>query len=70
MKKKLFVIIAITLVCAAGILFLLQALLVPKYMTDIQEGAMIQEYYPNAGGNDVIFISDCEVYENFSPITL
>ncbi len=28
------------------------------------------EYYANAGDNDVIFIGDCEVYENFSPITL
>jgi len=70
MKKKLFIIILITVVAAAGILFLLQALLMPKYMSDIQEGAMIQEYYDNAGGNDVVFISDCEVYENFSPVTL
>lgn len=70
MKKKLIGIIIITVVCAAGILFLLQALLMPKYMSDIPEGAMIQEYYANAGNNDVIFISDCEVYENFSPITL
>ena len=28
------------------------------------------EYYGNAGGNDVLFLGDCEVYENFSPITL
>ena len=41
----------------------------PKYM-DNREGALIGEYYDNAGGNDVIFIGDCEVYENFSPITL
>lgn len=52
------------------ILMLLQALLVPKYMKRSQEGALIGEYYDNAGGNDVIFIGDCEVYENFSPITL
>ena len=70
MKKKLLVIILITVVAAAGILFLLQALLMPKYMSDIPEGAMIQEYYDNAGGNDVVCISDCEVYENFSPVTL
>ena len=70
MKKKLIGIIVITVVCATGLLALLQGLLMPKYMSDIQEGAMIQEYYDNAGGNDVVFISDCEVYENFSPITL
>ena len=70
MRKKLILTIVITLAAAVLILFLVQALLFPKYMTDIKEGAMIQEYYANAGDNDVIFISDCEVYENFSPITL
>lgn len=70
MKKRLIGIIIITLICAAGILFLVQALLMPKYMSEIPEGAMIQEYYANAGNNDVVFISDCEVYENFSPVTL
>ena len=42
----------------------------PKYMEDIQEGAMVGEYYAEAGNHDVIFIGNCEVYENFSPITL
>ena len=70
MKKKLILIIVITVLAAAGLLFLVQGLLMPKFMSDIPEGAMIQEYYENAGGNDVIFISDCEVYENFSPVTL
>lgn len=61
--------------CAALLIFtavlaLLQALLMPKYMERSQEGALIGEYYANSGGNDVIFIGDCEVYENFSPITL
>ena len=55
---------------ALAILLLLQALLIPKYMESTQEGALIGEYYANAGGNEVIFIGDCEVYENFSPITL
>ena len=54
----------------AAILILLQALLVPKYMEHSPEGALTGEYYANAGNNDVIFIGDCEVYENFSPITL
>lgn len=55
--------------CAILILSLLQALLMPKY-TQNAEGALIAEYYDNAGGNDVVFIGDCEVYESFSPITL
>ncbi len=42
----------------------------PKYMSESPEGALIAEYYDEAYGNDVIFIGDCEVYENFSPITL
>jgi len=51
-------------------LWLLQALLIPKYMETNPEGALICEYYANAGNHDVVFIGDCEVYENFSPITL
>lgn len=60
----------ITLAVLLGCLILLQMLLVPKYMQSSPEGALIGEYYENAGNHDVIFIGDCEVYENFSPITL
>ena len=49
---------------------LLTALLVPKYMTSIPEGALIAEYYEESTPHQVIFVGDCEVYENFSPITL
>jgi len=52
------------------LLWLLQLLLVPKYMDTNPEGALVSEYYSFAGGNDVIFVGDCEVYETFSPITL
>ena len=69
MKKKLTLLAALAV--SLAVLFLLQALLMPKYMTGKnKEGALIGEYYKNAGGNDVIFIGDCEVYENFSPVTL
>lgn len=51
-------------------LFLLQRLLMPKYMSDIVEGAMIAEYYEEDHDFDVVFIGDCEVYENFSPQVL
>lgn len=70
MKKKNIMIVAVTACLIAAVLWLLQALLMPKYMTDIKEGALIAEYYQNAGNNDVVFIGDCEVYENFSPVTL
>lgn len=51
-------------------LWLLQKLLVPKYMTGIVEGAMIAEYYDEAKDHDVVFVGDCEVYENFIPAVL
>jgi len=63
-------IVILLLVILAAILWLFQCLLVPKYMSDIPEGALIAEYYYDNGEHDVIFIGDCEVYENFSPITL
>ena len=69
MKKKIAILTSV-LVIFALLLVCLQALLVPKYMDKSKEGNLIGEYYDNAGNNDVIFIGDCEVYENFSPITL
>lgn len=69
-KSKRILTVAITLVLLVTFLWLLQLLLMPKYMTDIKEGALIQEYYDNPEGHDVIFIGDCEVYENISPVTL
>ncbi len=51
-------------------LFFLQRLLVPKYITGVVEGAFVAEYYNEEKDHDVIFIGDCEVYENFSPIVL
>ena len=70
MKKKIIFLVSALTVCAV-LLYCLQALLVPKYMVGKhKEGALIGEYYDNAGNNDVVFIGDCEVYENFSPITL
>lgn len=47
-----------------------QHLVMPKYMDGILEGAFIGEYYGETSGHDVIFIGDCEVYENFSPVVL
>ncbi len=51
-------------------LFFLQRLLMPKYMSDVVEGAMIAEYYDTEHDFDVVFVGDCEVYENFSPQVL
>lgn len=57
------------LIVVAG-LFLLQRLLVPKYVDDVVEGAFVAEYYREEKDHDVVFIGDCEVYENFSPVVL
>lgn len=52
------------------IVWLLGKLLEPKYMSGVLEGAMVQEYYDEENPHDVVFIGDCEVYENFSPVTM
>lgn len=39
-------------------------------MDDILEGSFIEEYYSETTKNDVLFVGDCELYENFSPIAL
>ena len=70
MKKKTIAMLAVALCLMFVFLWLLQALLVPKHMDETKDGAMVAEYYDNAGDNSVVFIGDCEVYENFSPITL
>ncbi len=69
MKKTIILSICILLLTVL-FLGLLQAVLMPKYMTDFREGALIGEYYAASGGNDVLFVGDCEVYESFTPPTL
>ena len=51
-------------VLALGLaVWFLQALLMPKYVSEIPEGALIGEYYRETEDHDVLFIGDCEVYE-------
>ena len=72
MKKKgktiLSVGVVLVVFCIAFVLISL--LLRPKYMTDLEEGSFISQYYREAGGHDVIFLGDCEVYANYSPMEL
>lgn len=63
---KVIVILLISLI----IFYLLNKLLMPKYMTDLVEGSMISQYYDEEKNHEVIFIGDCEVYANFSPMVL
>ena len=69
LRKKIctgIAVVIIPIVC----LYLLQCLLVPKYASDIKEGAMIKEYYNSEKNHDVLILGDCEVYENISPVTM
>lgn len=70
MKTKKIAVFALSALLVAGTLYLLQRLLVPKYVDGIVEGAFVAEYYKEEKDHDVIFIGDCEVYENFSPAVL
>ncbi len=68
MKK--FIAIILSLVIALTGVFLASKLLEPKYMSGILEGAMIEEYYDDPTDHNVVFIGDCELYENISPVYL
>lgn len=70
MKVKKIVKWTLSAAAVVGSLFLLQRLLVPKYVSDVVEGGLIAEYYGEEKDHDVVFIGDCEVYENFSPKVL
>lgn len=70
MKKRTVIrgICTVVLVCIS--LYFLQEILMPKYVSDVVEGDLIAEYYEEEKDHDVLFIGDCEVYENFSPVVL
>ncbi len=62
--------VALVVVLFCGAFALLTRLLQPKYATSLTEGSMISQYYQESGGHEVIFVGDCEVYANFSPMEL
>ena len=71
MKKIKIILPCVAILLVSVILLgLLQALVMPKYMTVSREGALIAEYYRENTSHDVLFIGDCEVYESFTPPTL
>lgn len=71
MKKTKTVLSVVAVLTLFALLFcLITRLLTPKYATDLVEGSMISQYYGEAKDHDVIFIGDCEVYSNFSPMEL
>lgn len=70
MKRKALISGIAVFLALVAFLWLAQRLLMPKYQTGIVEGSMVEEYYREELPHEVLFIGDCEVYENFSPITL
>lgn len=62
--------IIIIILISITLFYILNKLLMPKYMTDLVEGSMISQYYKEEKNHEVIFIGDCEVYANFSPMVL
>lgn len=69
MIKRILKITAFVLVLVL-VLFAAQRVLTPKYVSEAVEGRLIAEYYDSAKNHDIIFVGDCEVYENISPVTL
>ena len=60
----------LSVMVTVAVLWVLQCLVVPKYQTGITEGSMIREYYDSDMPHEVLFIGDCEVYENFSTVEM
>ena len=54
MKRKIYIISTICITLA--ILFLVQRLLMPKYVEDNPEGALISEYYDVEKDHDLLFV--------------
>ena len=70
MKKREILMLSALVLVTGGILFGVQRLLMPKYMGRVVEGNFTEEYYKETTEHDVLFLGDCEVYENISPIVL
>ena len=70
LMKTIVLKITVAVLCFVLLFSFFQRLIMPKYATIAIEGNLIREYYDSNKDHDVIFIGDCEVYANFSPITL
>lgn len=71
MKNRKTALRVLTSALVVGVsLSFLQRLLMPKYVDGVVEGAFVAEYYQEVMDHDLLFVGDCEVYENFSPAVL
>ncbi|MDR1705516.1 MAG: hypothetical protein LBS19_12630, partial [Clostridiales bacterium] len=64
LKPLMMILFSVLVFAAAG------RLLYPKYMSASYEGNLTAEYYASEKDHQVLFIGDCEVYENFSPMAM
>lgn len=62
--------ISLIVLLLLGVFWFLNILVSPKYMESLVEGSMISEYYDTPKNHEVLFIGDCDVYANFSPMVL
>lgn len=69
-RMKTVLSVGAVLLVFAVVFTLVTMLLSPKYMTDLVEGSFISRYYRESKDHDVIFVGDCEVYANFSPMEM
>lgn len=72
MKRKCLTIGGSVLACILffAALYLASRLVMPKYRETSVEGSLTAEYYRETTPHDVLFVGDCEVFSNFSPVTL
>ena len=72
MKRTVQTIGGVLLACIVffGALFAVSRLVAPKYAETAVEGRLVSEYYDEQTPHDVVFLGDCEVFSNFSPVTL
>lgn len=59
--------VLVVFLCA---LFVIQQLLIPKYMGTVVEGNFTEEYYRDFTKHELLIIGNCESYENISPMKL
>ena len=71
-KSKSWRIIRLAIIFLVFVLLFvfLNRLFQPKYATELIEGSMIAQYYGENKDHEVIFIGDCEMYANFSPLVM
>ena len=69
MRKRLPALITVLIITCMVLVFL-SCLVMPKYMRGIVEGSLTAEYYDDKAPHEVLFIGDCELYENVSTVEL